>query len=92
MNFRIVERVFSEDNSSPTILIANIYGLPNVEKNLKKMEQIIEIAHQKKVNIVVFPELSVTGYIWKANDPEQVWDRLAEGENSCRLQILMKSF
>ncbi len=82
MAFRIVERVFSEDEQNPTVLIANIYGEPSVDKNMKKMEAIIEVAHRKNVNILIFPELTVTGYIWKASDPKPVWDLLAEGENS----------
>lgn len=90
MDIRVVERVFSEDQSSPTVMIANIHGTPNVEKNLRKMEQIIEIAHQKKVNILIFPELSVTGYIWKANNPDVVWELLAEGENS-RIERWLKN-
>ena len=90
MDFRIVERVFSDDEASPTVLIANIYGTTSVEKNIKKMEQIIEIAHSKKVNILIFPELSVTGYIWNASDPAPVWDLLAEGENS-RIKSWLKN-
>lgn len=62
----------------------------SVEKNLKKMEQIIEVAHKKKVNILIFPELSVTGYIWKSSDPAPVWDLLAEGENS-RMESWLKN-
>jgi len=54
VEFRIVERIFSEDESSPSVLIANIYGEPNIEKNLHKMEQIIEIAHKKRV----YPDFS----------------------------------
>jgi predicted amidohydrolase len=46
------------------------------------MEQIIEVAHRKKVNILVFPELSVTGYIWKSKDPNEVKELLADGENN----------
>ena len=57
MSFRIVERVFSDDEACPTVMLANIYGSPNVKNNLSKMEQIIEVAHRKKVNILVFPEL-----------------------------------
>jgi predicted amidohydrolase len=90
MSFRIVERVFSEDESAPTVLVANIYGEPSVEKNLKKMEQIIAVAHRKKVNILIFPELSVTGYIWKSSEPAPVWDLLAEGENS-RIESWLKN-
>jgi predicted amidohydrolase len=90
VEFRIVERIFSEDESSPSVLIANIYGEPNIEKNLHKMEQIIEIAHKKRVNILIFPELSVTGYIWKTKDNAPVWDLLAEGENG-RLEGWLKN-
>ncbi|MGM0689884.1 MAG: carbon-nitrogen hydrolase family protein [Bacillota bacterium] len=82
MNFRIVERVFSEDETCPTIMLANIYGSPDVSSNLKKMEQIIDLAHQKKVNILIFPELSVTGYIWKSKDPSEIRELLADGENN----------
>lgn len=82
MNFRIVERVFSDDEACPTVMLANIYGSPSVKNNLSKMEQIIEVAHRKKVNILVFPELSVTGYIWKSKDPNEVKELLADGENN----------
>lgn len=82
MSFRIVERVFSEEEDYPTIMLANIYGTPSIEENLKKMEEIIEIAHRRRVNILLFPELSVTGYIWNDEDPRAVWDLLNQGENS----------
>ena len=82
MTFRIVERVFSDNEKCPTILIANIQGSPGVEQNLKKMEAIIQIAHQKGVNMVVFPELTVTGYVWNSESPEEVFDLLSDGENS----------
>ncbi len=82
MNFRIVERIFSEDETNPTIMLANIYGHPDVNENLKKMEQIIDIAHRKKVNILIFPELSVTGYIWKSKDQTEVKELLNDGENN----------
>lgn len=81
MSFRIVERVFSEDESCPTIMLANIHSSTYVKENLRKMEQIIEVAHRKKVNILIFPELSVTGYIWKPKDPTEVKELLADGEN-----------
>ncbi len=82
MDFRLVERVFSADERSPTVMLANIYGAPDVDENLAKMEAIVEIAHRKGVNILVFPELSVTGYIWKATELSEVKDLLAVGENS----------
>ncbi len=82
MDFRIVERVFSLDESMPTIMVANIYGSSNVQENLAKMERIIQIAHEKRVNILIFPELSVTGYVWNAGDTDEVRTLLEEGENS----------
>ena len=82
MNFRIVERHFSDDETMPTIMVANIYGTPNVQENLNKMEQIISLAHEYKANILIFPELSVTGYVWNSNDKSEVRNLLMEGENS----------
>jgi|GEM_PF-4286602 len=58
MSYRIVERVFSDDENLPTVMLANIYGTPSIQENLKKMEQIINLAHEKKVNILIFPELT----------------------------------
>ncbi|MGL4533977.1 MAG: nitrilase-related carbon-nitrogen hydrolase, partial [Fusobacteriaceae bacterium] len=37
--------------------------LGNIEKNLIKMSEIIEKAIIEKAEIVVFPELSLTGYL-----------------------------
>lgn len=31
MSFRIVERVFSDDEACSTVMLANIYGSPNVK-------------------------------------------------------------
>lgn len=82
MTHRIVERFFSENEECPDIMIANIFGAVNVKDNLNKMEEIINIAHEKEVNILIFPELSLTSYVWKSGDPSEVKDLLLEGENS----------
>lgn len=82
MEFRIVERVFSDDESLPTIMVANIYGAPDVQRNLNKMEEIISLAHEKNVNILIFPELTVTGFVWNCNNRNEVRSLLEEGENS----------
>lgn len=81
MSFRVVERIFSDDEALPTVMLANIYGNPSVKDNLNKMENIIEVAHQKKVNILIFPELSITGFIWNPPDHNDIWYLLEEGEN-----------
>ncbi|ACB85322.1 carbon-nitrogen hydrolase family protein [Natranaerobius thermophilus] len=82
MPYRIVERVFSSDDNSPTVLIANLHMKSDIEENLKKMEQVVEIAHEKEVNILIFPELCVTGYVWETENESEVRDYLRRGENS----------
>lgn len=81
MPHRIVERYFSSNERCPSILIANMYGAPEVKENQNKMEQIIEIAHKKGVNILIFPELALTGYVWESENPSEVRELLLEGEN-----------
>jgi len=81
---RIIERTFSSSSRCPTILIVNMRPSTDVKRNLAKMEEIVQIAHEKEVNILIFPELCVTGYVWDdKDDPEdtRVWDLLHEGEN-----------
>ncbi len=82
MSYRIIEREFSDHETMPTVMLANISGTPNVQENLKKMEQIISLAYEKKVNALIFPELTVTGYVWNSGKAAEVKDLLAEGENS----------
>ncbi len=82
MQFRIVERTFSTDDNSPTVLIANIHLASDIEHNLKKMEEIIQIAHEKGVNILIFPELCVTGYVWETDNQFEVKEHLKRGENT----------
>ncbi len=90
MSFKVVERHFSDNSLLPSVMITNISGTSSVEKNLGKMETIIEIAHRKSVNILIFPELSVTGYIGNSNNLNAVGDLLAEGENS-RIEPWLKN-
>ncbi len=78
---RIVERVYCDLEERPSILLANINPTTDIRANMNKIEEIIEIAHQKQVNIVIFPELSLTGYIWEGEEGE-VWDHLLEGETT----------
>ena len=82
MSFRIVERVFSDDETMPTVMISNIYGTPDIKANLNKMEEIIQLAHHYDVNILIFPELSVSGYVWNSADQKDVLELLMEGENT----------
>ncbi len=82
MQYRVVERFFSSNENSPTILLANLNLSVDIEENLRKMEEVVELAHEKEVNIVIFPELCVTGYVWESDNEEEVRDHLRRGENS----------
>ncbi len=82
MDFRLVERTFSEDESNPTVLLANLNTTTNIQTNMRKMERIIQIAHEKGVNIAIFPELCVTGYVWDAADDRDVMEHLYAGDNN----------
>ena len=82
---RLIEREFSDRPECPSILLVNQQPFPDVAKNLKVMEEVIEVAHRKGANMVIFPELCVTGYVWdQPEDPQdrQVRELLNEGENS----------
>lgn len=87
---RIIERTFSECQQCPTILLANIHASIDINTNLRKMEEIVEIAHHKNVNILIFPELCVTGYLWDSDNPQEVRGQLLQGENS-RLESFLKN-
>jgi len=81
-SMRIVERKFCEKENRPSVLLANIHVNADVQSNLKKMESIIQLAHEKGVNILIFPELCVTGYVWETEDGKEVVSHLLSGENA----------
>lgn len=76
---RLVERDFSDKENCPSILLANLNLVSDVSINLSRMEEVVQIAHEKGANIVIFPELTVTGYVW--DDYETVTELLEEGKN-----------
>ncbi len=77
---RLIERVYSDHEWQPDILLANIHTAVDVRQNLHKIEGIIELAHRKGVNMLILPELAVTGYLWGASDPQEIRELLDEGE------------
>ncbi len=78
---RILERDFSDKEECPSILIANLNLASDVKTNLSTMDEVVQIAHEKRANMVIFPELTVTGYVWDTQDPREVRELLEEGEN-----------
>jgi predicted amidohydrolase len=78
---RLVERDFSEKEDCPSILIANLNLASDVSTNLSRMEEAVQTAHEKGANMLIFPELTVTGYVWNEQDGQGVIELLEEGEN-----------
>ncbi len=79
---RLIERYFSDHEDCPSVLLANLHVTSDVDVNLARMEEVVQIAHQQGANILIFPELCVTGYVWEDNAGGEVEDLLASGENS----------
>lgn len=79
---RVVERWFSQDESCPTILLANINTASDLKTNQAKIEDVLEIAHQRGVNMVIFPEMCLSGYLWQTADKEGLRDHLRGCANS----------
>ncbi len=78
---RLVERDFSEKEECPSILLANLNLASNVSANLSRMEEVVQIAHEKGANMVIFPELTVTGCVWNNHKRSGVMELFEEGEN-----------
>lgn len=81
VDLRILERKFSDVEDCPSVLLANIHLSLDIQYNIAKMEHVIEIAHENEVNIVIFPELCVTGYIWATEDDQEIIDHMRAGDN-----------
>lgn len=80
---RLIERHFSDREEHPSVLIANLHVTADVRKNLDRMQEVMQVAHEKGANIVIFPELCVTGYVWdEGPQGTAVTELLQEGENS----------
>ncbi len=79
---RLVERNFSDKEDCPSILIANLNLRSDVATNLSRMEEVVQTAHEKRANMLIFPELTVTGYVWNEQGSHgRVIELLEEGEN-----------
>jgi predicted amidohydrolase len=65
--FTIVDRKYTEDDESlPTFMLANITPITtDIDYNLKRIRTIAKLAKSLKVNILVFPELPISGYVWE---------------------------
>jgi len=67
--FRVTERFFSDDESRLSLGIANIHAVvPDIEANKDKIAHAVELFKEKRVNVAIFPEFSLSGYFWEDRD------------------------
>lgn len=79
---RVVERWFSDDETCPTILLANINLASDLKTNQAKIEDVIQIAHDKGAHMAIFPEMSISGYLWETEEKDSVREYLRSCANT----------
>ncbi len=77
--FTIVDRNYSTNEELPTFMLANI--TPNtidVDYNIERLKAIAKDSAEHGVNVLVLPELPVSGYVWEPKDgnKEEVLSKL----------------
>jgi predicted amidohydrolase len=80
-SYRIVDVTFCQDSRYPTFMLANINPRFDIEYNLKRLEEITEAAHRNDADILVLPELVISGYLWGAGHNKDVHDQLKASLN-----------
>jgi len=71
-DFVVAERYCSDDESKLSVGLANIEAVvPDIEANKDKMLRALDVFKDRRVNVAIFPEFSLSGYFW-------------EDENQCR--------
>ena len=79
--YKVTDVIFSHNESCPTFMIANINPRSDIGYNLSRMGEIVKLAHQLNAEILIFPELSVSGYIWDAEHKTEVAEHLRASNN-----------
>jgi predicted amidohydrolase len=91
-HIKVSESWYSHDLSKISIGIANIQnhvsatGNASIEKNKHKILDIIDEFKKYKVNMILFPEFSLTGYFWE--DSTECWSYMREGLTNNQLEWL----
>lgn len=80
-DYRITDVIFCQDPGYPTFMLANINPRFDVEYNLKRLEAITETAHRSGADILILPELVVSGYLWGSSRDDEVSDQLKAARN-----------
>lgn len=66
--FQVIERSYCDDDSLPSIGLANIHAIvPGIEANKEKIFRATRVFRDLGVNVAIFPEFALSGYFW--DDP-----------------------
>ncbi len=79
--FTVVDRTYSDNDDLPTFMLANITPITtDINYNISRLKTIAEIAADYEVNVLVFPELPISGYVWEpeSGDKEEVFEHLRQ--------------
>ncbi len=79
--YKVTDVTFSESEACPTFMIANINPKFDIGYNLSRMESIVQVAHEVSADILVFPELCISGCVWDANHKAEVQEQLKASDN-----------
>lgn len=79
--YKVTDVTFSENEKCPSFMIANINPRFDIGYNLSRIESIVETAHELNADVLVLPELSVSGYVWDADDHAEVLEQLHSSDN-----------
>jgi len=79
--YKITDAAFSRNETCPTFMIANINPRFDISYNLSRIEDIVQTAHEENADILIFPELSISGYVWEDNHHTEVLEQLKASDN-----------
>jgi len=79
--YKVTDVTFSESEACPTFMIANINPKFDIGYNLSRMESIVQVAHEVGADILVFPELCISGCVWDVNHKAEVQGQLKASDN-----------
>jgi len=79
--YKVTDVTFSENEACPTFLIANINPRFDIGYNLSRMEDIVQVAHEVNAEILVIPELCISGHVWDADHKMEVQEQLKASDN-----------
>lgn len=88
----VIEKSFSDNSEKISIGIANKInnvsssGTASIEENKEKILKIIDMFKKYNVNMVLFPEFSLTGYFW--DDSPECWNYMRKGLTNEHLEWL----